>query len=378
MQRFLLLCTALFPLFVPALNTNQVLAYADKVCSNDAALMPSIYTELVWSDEFTGNGAINGSKWHHQTQLPNGSSWYNNEQQHYTNRLENTFLDNGYLYIMARRETFTDQGQTKQFTSARLNSKFAFTYGRVEVRAKLPFGLGTWPAIWMLGKRIDEPGGYWQPQFGNTNWPACGEVDIMEHWGNNQGYVSSALHTPSSFGNTVNVSGLTLPNVSTAFHVYGLEWTPEQMKFSIDGTVFYTYAPAIRNAATWPFDADQYLLLNVAMQPPIDPNFVQSPMIVDYVRVYQEVDTTTALGNPIQFMGIRIFPNPAQEQLTIVLPENLPGASIRVYSSVGQLMHDGIQRARSQTLDCAAFPSGIYQVVISTPLGQQSKAWLKW
>ncbi len=358
-------------------NADQVVAYVDNVLF-DGTAVASIYTELVWSDEFTGTGAIDGNKWHHQTKLPNGTSWYNNEQQHYTNRIENSFVDSGYLHIMARRETFTDQGQTKQYTSARLNSKFAFTYGRVEVKAKLAFGVGTWPAIWMLGKNVNEPGGYWQPQFGTVGWPACGEVDIMEHWGYNQNYVSSALHTPSSFGNTVNLSGISLPDVSNTFHVYGLEWTPEKMMFSIDGSVFYTYAPAIRDAATWPFTADQYLLLNVAMQPAIDPNFIQSPMIIDYVRVYQEADTTTALNDQGVLPGMKIFPNPTSDQLNIELPETLPGTGIRVYSSLGQLMHTAtFQRESRYVVDCAAYPAGVYHLVISSPLGQVSRLWVK-
>jgi beta-glucanase (GH16 family) len=357
-------------------NADHVLAYIDNVFFTPIGI-PSIYSELVWSDEFAGTGAIDGTKWHHQTRLPNGTSWYNNEQQHYTNRLQNSFVDSGYLHIMARRETFTDQGETKFYTSARLNSKFAFTYGRVEARAKLPFGVGTWPAIWMLGKNVNEPGGFWQPQYGNTGWPACGEIDIMEHWGNNQNQVSSALHTPSSNGNSVNVGRLVLPDVSNTFHVYGMEWTPEKIMFSVDGTVFYTYAPPVRDAATWPFDADQYLLLNVAMQPPIDVNFTQSPMVMDYVRVYQEPDTTTSLSYPALLPGVKLFPNPGRSELNIVLPESLLGAHIRVYSSLGQLMYTATQRQTRFAVDCAAYPAGIYYVVIDSPLGQQTASWVK-
>jgi beta-glucanase (GH16 family) len=247
----------------------------------------STFGNLVWSDEFNTNGTVSSANWHHQTQLPNGDSWYNGEAQHYTNRQVNSNVNNGFLNIVAKKETFTDQGQTKQYTSARLNSKFAFKYGRVEVRAKLPIGAGTWPAIWMLGKNIIEPGGYWSSTHGTTSWPACGEVDIMEHWGNNQNYVQSALHTPSSFGGTVNIGGQVVPTVSSQFHIYTLEWTSEKMTFKVDGVVHYVYNPAIKDANTWPFDSDQYILLNVAMQPGIDPLFTQSTMEVDYVRVYQ-------------------------------------------------------------------------------------------
>jgi len=247
----------------------------------------STFSTLVWSDEFNVTGAINSSNWHQQVQLVNGDSWFNGEVQHYTNRQVNSNVSSGTLKIVAKKETFTDQGVTKQYTSARLNSKFAFTYGRVEVRAKLPIGGGTWPAIWMLGKNVIEPGAYWTSTYGTTNWPACGEIDIIEHWGNNQNYVQSAMHTPSSYGNTVNLGGQTIATASGDFHVYTLEWTSQKMVFSVDGIVHYTYNPSIKDASTWPFDTPQYILLNVAMQPAIDPSFTQSAMEVDYVRIYQ-------------------------------------------------------------------------------------------
>ena len=123
---------------------------------------------------------VDANKWWHQTTLPNGHSWHNQEQQHYTNRLDNAYISNGILKIKAKKESFKDQGVVKQYTSARLNSKFAFTYGRVEVRAKLPKGHGTWPAIWMLSKNISEAGAYFETQgFGNQPWPDCGEIDIF-------------------------------------------------------------------------------------------------------------------------------------------------------------------------------------------------------
>lgn len=266
--------------------TGQIVSYCSGQYIYGAC---SSFTNLAWSDEFNGAGVgvVNATNWFLQTQLTNGNSWFNGEVQHYTNRQDNSYVSNGTLKIVAKKETFTDQGVTKQYTSARLNSKFAFTYGRVEVRAKLPTGAGTWPAIWMLGKNVIEPGSYWTSTSGTVNWPACGEVDIMEHWGNNQNYVQSAMHTPSSYGNTTNLGGQTIPTVSSDFHIYTLEWTSDKMVFSVDGIVHYTYNPAVKDASTWPFNAPQYLLLNVAMQPYIDPNFSQSTMEVDYVRVYQ-------------------------------------------------------------------------------------------
>ena len=245
------------------------------------------FTNLVWADEFNGSGSVDNNNWFHQTQLPDGNSWYNGEMQHYTNRQINSNQNSGNLNLIAKKETYTDQGQTKQYTSARLNSKFSFKYGRVEVRAKLPSGSGTWPAIWMLGKNIIEPGSLWSSTFGTVNWPYCGEVDIMEHWGTNQNYVQSAIHTPSSYGGTINLGGQTVSTVSSEFHIYTLEWTAEKMVFSVDGLVHYTYNPSIKNSNTWPFNSEQYILLNLAIQPSISPSYLESKMEVDYVRVYQ-------------------------------------------------------------------------------------------
>jgi len=270
-----------------------VFAYSSSDYSISAFQTITVYVQdngpqLVWYDEFDGNGAIDTTKWFHQTQLPDGTSWYNGEVQHYTNRTENSNVSDGVLNIIAKKEVFTDQGQTKQYTSARLNSKFAFTYGRVEVRAKLPTGVGTWPAIWLLGRNINETGAYWQTQgYGTVSWPACGEIDIMEHWGDNQNYVSSAIHTPSSYGGTINHGGQTISTASSAFHVYALEWTEEKMVFSVDNAVHYTYNPTIKNSDSWPFDADQYLILNIAIQSSIDQAFTEGAMEIDYVRVYQ-------------------------------------------------------------------------------------------
>jgi beta-glucanase (GH16 family) len=290
-------------------NYDRVLAYVDDFQYDGTIFVPvpvpdPVYNNLVWADEFDGNGAIDGQKWFHQTQLPNGGSWYNGELQHYTNRTQNASVSNGLLRITARRENFSDQGYTKAFTSARLNSKFAFTYGRVEVRAKLPAGVGTWPAIWTLGKNINEPGAYWQTQgLGSVNWPACGEIDIMEHWGINQNFVQSAMHTPSSFGSTVNKGGQVVPTATSEFHVYSLEWNPNRMIFKVDGVVHYIYNPTVKNASTWPFTADQYLLLNLAIEPSISANFTQAEMQVDYVRVYQGGLTGGSIQGPLQLMA---------------------------------------------------------------------------
>lgn len=319
--------------------------------------------ELVWSDEFNGTGAIDNTKWHHQTQLPNGGSWYNGEIQHYTNREENSFESNGTLKVRAIKETFTDQGFTKTHTSARLNSKFAFTYGYVAVRARLPLGQGTWPAIWTLGQNINEPGGFWTPTNGNTSWPACGEMDIMEHWGSNQNYVQSATHTPSSFGDTVNKGGSNNPSASTIFHIYSLEWTPERLVFRVDDTIHYVYEPASQNASTWPFDLNQYLLLNVAILPDISPSFTQSAMEIDYVRIYQ--DASLSVDEASLTQDLLLYPNPVNKDLSIEVTANLIGSNASIYSLTGQKLDTINVQNERMALDMSAYAKGIYFFILS-------------
>jgi len=314
----------------------------DELCNSD-----SIEYTLVWNDEFDGNGAIDSEKWFHQTQLPNGNSWFNNELQHYTDRLDNSYVSNGTLKIIAKKETYTDQGQTKEYTSARLNSKYAFTYGRVEVRAKLPEGVGTWPAIWMLGQNINEVGAYWQTQgYGTTSWPYCGEVDIMEHWGTNQNYVQSALHTPSSYGGTTNLGGQYISNASTEFNIYCLEWTPEQMIFSVNNYVHYTYNPSVQNSETWPFDSAQYLLLNIAIEPSVTSSFIESEMEIDYVRVYEASMLSTQTQTvPVYFNVFQNFPNPFNPITTLKydLPED-SFVEITIYDMLGNVVNNLVNR----------------------------------
>ncbi len=325
--------------------------------------------ELIWADEFDYTGALDTTKWFHQTRLPNGNSWYNGEIQHYTDRVDNASVANGYLYITAKRETYSDQGVTKDFTSARLNSKFAFTYGRVEVRAKLPTGIGTWPAIWMLGQNITEPGAYWQQQgYGTTSWPGCGEIDIMEHWGHNQDYVSSAIHTPSSFGATVNVGGRMLPNASDSFHVYTLEWTADSLIFSVDSVIHYTYAPATKTPSTWPFHAPQYLLLNIAIQATIDPQFTESAMVVDYVRVFQR-NAKTGIENSSE-RSFFCSPNPFHSSLTISLPAASAGdCVIRLFDTTGRIVFQEVtQHVQNNTpiTGLESLQPGVYILQVTT------------
>ena len=232
--------------------------------------------------------AIDSTKWFHQTKLPNGNSWFNNEVQHYTDRDSNAYVSDGTLKIVARKEVYNDQGVTKEYTSARLNSKFAFKYGVAEFRAKMPIGVGTWPAIWMLGKSISESGTFWANQgFGTTSWPAVGEIDILEHWGRDQGYAQSAMHTTSSNGATQNHGGRYISDISSKFHTYTMDWNADRIIFKIDGIEHYRYNPSEKNASTWPYDSEFFFLLNIAIEPSIQSGFTESAMEVDYVRVYK-------------------------------------------------------------------------------------------
>ena len=232
------------------------------------------------------------TKWHQQTIIPNGTSWYNGELQHYTER--NTYVSDGTMKIVARGEEFTQQRETKQFTSSRLNSKYKFTYGKVEVHAKLPSGAGVWPAIWMLGANTNENGAYWQIQGVETGneltgvWPAPGEIDIMEMWFNiNPNRISSSLHTTSSHTNTSNTQTKIVAGTTTEFHTYAVDWNAERMEFSVDGEVFYTYGPSVKTPENWPFDSDQYLILNVAVEGGTE-TLEETAMEIDWVRVYDK------------------------------------------------------------------------------------------
>jgi hypothetical protein len=236
------------------------------------AVVDPNYTNLVWADEFTENSL---AKWNFDT---GSGGWGNQELQYYTDRADNAFIAGGFLNIKAKKEAFGGA----EYTSARLKTqgKFDFTYGKIEMRAKLPEGKGTWPAFWTLGSN-----------FPVVGWPACGEVDIMEHVGNDQNTIHNTLHTPSSSGNSINTFKKKIEGVSSQFHVYAAIWSENQISFYIDGDRVYTYKPAIKNANTWPYVQDQFIILNCAMGGTfggaIDSAFKESVYQIDYVRVYK-------------------------------------------------------------------------------------------
>jgi beta-glucanase (GH16 family) len=251
---------------------NTALAWYHTFTTIQPVQSPTVdYTNLVFSDEFNTDGAPDTSKWAYDI---GAGGWGNGEAQYYTNSANNVAVQGGNLKITAKRENFNGAN----FTSTRLKSenKFEFTYGKVEVRAKLPTGGGTWPAIWMLGQN-----------YATNTWPACGEIDIMEHKGNEQNKIYGTLHYPGNSGGNGNGNSTTIADASTQFHVYKAIWSPSSVKLYVDNVLFHTVA----NSASLPFNADFFLIFNVAMGGTfggsIAPSFQQSSMEIDYVRVYQ-------------------------------------------------------------------------------------------
>lgn len=230
------------------------------------------YTNLVFSDEFNTDGAPDSSKWGYD--LGTGNGWGNNEAQSYTSNSGNVVVQGGSLKITAKAENVPGAN----YTSARLKSenKFEFTYGKIEFRAKMPTGGGTWPALWSLGQN-----------YATNTWPTCGEIDVMEHRGNSPNVIHGTCHYPGVSPGAGNSGNITITNAASAFHIYKAIWSPTSIKFYVDDVLFHT----VNNSSNLPFNSDFFLIMNVAMGGTfggaIDPSFTQSTMEVDYVRVYQ-------------------------------------------------------------------------------------------
>jgi beta-glucanase (GH16 family) len=239
--------------------------------------------ELVWSDEFEG-GQLDLSKWKFET---GATGWGNNELQEYTAG-PNVEVRDGTLRITARQ---VNRGQALgDFTSARLNSKKSFQFGRLEVRAKIPEhkGKGVWPAIWML-----------PDSFPKMPWPLCGEIDIMEYVSFTPDTVYFTVHSKAHnhmTGTHLNSGPIALPDIDETFHVYGCTWTPNRIEFFLDDPANVRFAVDRPDPATqenWPFDQPFYLLLNVAVGGSwgglegIEDSAFPATLEIDYVRVYQ-------------------------------------------------------------------------------------------
>ena len=239
--------------------------------SKSIQITVTVVLSLVWSEEFNAGGAPDPSKWGYDI---GAGGWGNNELEYYTNRLDNAVVSGGTLKIIAQKESYSGSA----YTSARILSKdkFSFKYGKIEVLAKLPAGGGTWPAIWMLGNNLT-----------TAIWPACGEIDIMEHIGNQLNKIYGTLHHPGHSGSNGDGTTVMIPNVTTTFHKYAMEWNANTITLSVDDVPFYTFT----NKASLPFNQNFFIILNVAMGGnfggTIDPAFTSAAMEIDYVRVYQ-------------------------------------------------------------------------------------------
>lgn len=235
--------------------------------------------KLVWSDDFSQPGRIDPDKWEFET---GGGGWGNSELEHYTDRLENVRQEKGHLVIEARRENY--QGDT--FTSGRIHTKANWKYAKVEVRAKMPGGHGTWPAIWMMPER---------PTVSPTLWPDNGELDIMEHVGRAPDQVMSCFYTKNFnwMNNTGKIRVLPLKTATTEFHTYTFEWNPEEASYAVDGVVYHVFKNPKTSWEEWPYDQKYHLILNMAMGGfggDVDPSIHSRKFLIDSVKVYQRAD----------------------------------------------------------------------------------------
>jgi len=276
---YLLLVLILFA----SCSTSKKEAKSQKVLDDKVQINLNNDWKLVWSDEFNYNGLPDSAKWIYDTE-GNSSGWGNNEGQFYTTaRIENSNVENGKLSLTAIREEY----QGKQYSSARLNSKAAWQFGRVEVRAKLPAGVGTWPAIWMM------PGGW---SFDDDNWPAIGEIDILEHVGHEINVIHASAHSKDYQwqAGTQKTAIIKVPDATENFHNYILEWTSEVIRIYVDDSCYFEYKNEGLGESKWPYNKPFYLILNLAVGGAwgsvkgIDVAAFPQTMNVDYVRIYQK------------------------------------------------------------------------------------------
>ncbi len=258
--------------WIPAMNL--LLGGLFAICVQGCA--QTGFSKLVWQDEFDKPGKPDPSRWGYDTAhgCPNNCGWGNNELQYYTTRTDNSIVEGGVLKVKAQRENYNGAS----FTSARLLSKgkFAFTYGKVEIRAKIPQGVGTWPAVWMLGNNVEKVG-----------WPKCGEIDIVEHRGYELNKIFGTFHYPGRSGDKADGKTLVIQNATSDFHIYSTEWTKEAINIFVDGKMIHS----LKNGAGVPFNHEFFLLINMAIgggfAGPVDPAFNAATLEVDYIRVYQ-------------------------------------------------------------------------------------------
>jgi beta-glucanase (GH16 family) len=269
-------CIAAVPLVVPiAVFACGGQSTPASPSSPAASSAPAGWVQ-VFADEFDRSGPPDPAKWDYELGYIR-----NKEAQFYTSRPENVRVEDGMLVIEARKEPH----QGYAYTSASINTlgRFEFLYGRVEVRAKLPSGKGSWPAIWMLGTNRATVG-----------WPACGEIDIMEQVGFDPLKIHGSVHTAAynHVAGTQRTASVTVSDPAEAFHVYAMEWTKDRIDVFVDGQRYFSFTNEGTGSRTWPFDKPQYLLINLAIggswggQQGIDDAAFPKRYLIDYVRIY--------------------------------------------------------------------------------------------
>ena len=278
---FLLIITALVLTACHAKKPGVPNSSSDKNGSANGSRANNPGWKMVWADEFNHAGLPDTTKWNYDTK-GNSYGWGNNEAQWYVvAKKENTYVSKGTLKIIARNEPTSG----KNYSSGRLTTKGKgdWKYGKVEVRAKLPSGNGTWPAIWMLTSDNTYGG-----------WPKSGEIDIMEHVGFDPDTVFSTVHT-GKFNHMIGtqVGGkMGLPTATTEFHVYTMEWEENEIRSYVDGIHYFTFNDDKTGPEAWPFDQPFHLILNLAIggglggKHGIDNTKFPHTFEVDYVRVY--------------------------------------------------------------------------------------------
>jgi beta-glucanase (GH16 family) len=263
-----------------SLNVSTASSGAGSLSPPHSANVPAGY-RLVWNDEFSGSGLPDSSKWIYDD-WGNVNGWGNQELQYYgVADLDNTQLSNGKLFITARKETVVSgTGHVFNYTSARLTTygKADWNYGYFEVRAKMPCGAGTWPAIWTLGSTG------W--------WPAGGEIDILEHFQGTHTLAAANVHwEENGTHREVSPQYRDVSTICSDFHNYWLKWTADAIVIGVDGDTMLSVSKQAIAEGRWPFDNRQFLLLNLAVGGfgggPVDDSIFPRSMVVDYVRVYQ-------------------------------------------------------------------------------------------
>ena len=334
---------------------------------------------LVWDDDFD-NSEIDLNKWNFE--IGTGDwGWGNNEAQYYTNDPENAYIEDGNLIIQAVHENYGGMN----YTSARLTTKNKgdWRYGKFEIRAKLPTGIGTWPAIWML-----------PTDWVYGGWPESGEIDIMEHVGYNPNWIHGTIHTDAynHMDGTQLGGQIYINDASSNFHIYSIVWSDESIKWYVDDIQFYDfYNDQQDDFTTWPFNQDFHLILNLAIggtwggQQGIDDSDFPAQFKIDYVKIY-EASQLSSYDRllPIRYKSYQNYPNPFNPITT--LRYNLPGdamVNITIYDMMGRQVKtivNGSQTAGHKTIQWNAtndknrpVSAGLYLYAIQAGEFKQSK-----